>query len=76
MHDSKEEIFLTVLSMIELNMVQKSLVNESPPLVFIHPLHHSREYGSHNLTISKSGIQVRAALKPQIQVLEHKYMTI
>ena len=76
MHDSKGEIFLSVLSTIKLNMVYISLVNESSPLIFIHPLHHSWEYGSYSLTISKSGMQVRAALKNQIQLLEHKYVTI
>lgn len=62
-HDSKKDIFLYVLSTIELNMVYKS------PLIFIHPLHYSWKDGSypgillHNLTINKSRIQVRAALK-------------
>lgn len=81
LYDSKEEIILYILSTIELNMVYKSLVSESPPLIFIHPLHHSWEDGLHpgillhNLTINKSRIQVRAALKDQIQLFKHKYMT-
>lgn len=38
MYDSEEEIFLYVLSTIKFNMVHKSLVVESPPLIFFCPL--------------------------------------
>lgn len=69
-HDSKKDIFLYVLSTIELNMVYKS------SLIFIHPLHYSWKDGSypgillHNLNINKSRIQVRAALKKSNSVIQ------